>query len=176
MWKGYGAILKAFALALSGEEAASVPEMETGFSYMVRTQTGTMVPLHHALHARSLAALGRFDEAERQIAVVRGELHSGSERYFWPECERLVGDYLSLCPGTRTTDIEAAYSRALTRAREQQAKSWELYAALSLARYWTERGERRKAVELLAPLHAGFPDAAGLHAYKETAELLDELN
>ena len=176
MWKGYGSILKAFALALSGEETASVPEMETGFSYMARTQTGTMVPLHHALHARSLAALGRFDEAERQIVVVRTELQSGSERYFWPECERLVGDYLSLCPDTRTTDIEAAYSRALAHARGQQTKSWELYAALSLARHWSERGERRKSVELLAPLHAGFPDAAGLHAYQEAAELLDELN
>jgi predicted ATPase len=176
MWKGYGAILKAFALALCGQDAESVPEMETGFSYMARTQTGTMVPLHHALHARSLAALGRLDEAERQAEIVRAELRSGSERYFWPECERLIGDYVSLCPGAHGSDIEAAYRRALAGARAQQAKSWELYAALSLASYWAERGERRKAVELLAPLHDGFPDAVDLHAHREAAALLSELN
>jgi len=175
MWKGYGAILKAFALALSGQEADSIPEMETGFSYMTRTQTGTMVPLHHALHARSLAVLGRFDEAERHEKVVREQLQSGSERYFWPECERLIGDYLSLRPDVPASDIEAAYNRALALAREQQAKSWELYAALSLARYWAERGERQRAVELLAPLYTGFPDAGGLRAHTEAAELLDEL-
>ncbi len=133
MWKGYGALLKAFGLALAGDAATSAAEMESGFSYMARTQTGTMVPLHHAMQARTLASLGRFEEAARHAEIVRQELSSGSERYFWPECERLLGDYVLLCPGSRAAEAAAAYERALALARSQQAKSWEAYAAQSLA-------------------------------------------
>ena len=175
MWKGYGSILKAFALVLSGDAAGSVLVMESGFSYMVRTQTGAMVPVHHALHARTLAALGRFQEAERHAASARSELETGSERFFWPETQRLLGDYLSLCPGTPQIDVERAYENALQLARAQQASSWELYAALSLARIWAEQGERSKARDLLAPVHAGFADGSELQAMTDAAALLAEI-
>jgi class 3 adenylate cyclase len=175
MWKGYGALLRAFALALSGDPAASVPLMETGFRYMARTQTGTMVPLHHAVHARSLASLGRFEDAARHLQIVRAELQGGSERYFWPECHRLIGDALSLFPDRRAADVEAAYAQALALSRGQQAKSWELYAALSLARHWAEQGEQAKARALLAPVHVGFGDGAQLQAFGEVERLTAEL-
>lgn len=175
MWKGYGSILNAFALALTGDAGGSVPVMESGFSYMARTQTGAMVPIHHALHARTLAALGRFEEAGRYAELVRKELRSGSERYFWPESQRLLGDYLSLCPGASPAEVEAAYERALALARAQQAKSWELYAAVSLARHWAERGERGKALALLQPVRAGLADGRDLQSVKDATALLEEL-
>jgi predicted ATPase len=175
MFTGYGEILLAFALAMSGDAAGSIAKMESGFTYMARTQTGAMVPMHRALHARTLATLGRFDEAERHAEAARAEMRSGSERFFWPESERLLGDYLSLSPDARQADVEAAYARALALAREQQAKSWELYAALSLARHWVGQGERRKAVAFLAPVHAGFVDGRDLQAFKDASALLEEL-
>lgn len=175
MFKGYGAMLNAFALVLKGDAASSVPVMESGLTYTALTQTGTMVPIHHALHARTLAALGRFEEAARYAELVRKELRFGFERYFWPESQRLLGDYLSLCPGSSAGEVEVAYTRALELARGQQAKSWELYAALSLARHWAGQGERRKAQDLLGPVHAGFADGHDLRAYKDASALLAEL-
>ena len=175
MFRGYGAILNAFALALTGDAAGSAPVMENGLTYTTLTQTGAMVPVHHALHARTLAALGRFEEAGRYADLARKELRTGSERFFWPECQRLFGDYLSLCPGASAAEVEAAYARALDLARGQQAKSWELYAALSLARHWQAQGERHKAVALLAPVHAGFAEGRDLRAHKDAAALLEEL-
>lgn len=174
MWKGYGSILNAFALALTGDATGSVPVMESGFSYMARTQTGAMVAMHHALHARTLAALGRFEEAGRYAELVRKELRFGSERYFWPESQRLLGDYLRLCPGASPSEVEAAYERALALARAQQAKSWELYAAVSLAQHWAGNGERQKAVALLGPVHAGFAEGRDLRAFKDASALLEE--
>ena len=175
MWKGYGSLLNAFTLALAGDAAKSVPIMESGFNYMERTQTGAMVQVHRAMHACTLAALGRFEEAARNADMVRRELESGSERYFWPESQRLLGDYLRRCPNVRSSDVEGAYHRALEHAREQKSKSWELYAALSLARYRADRGERREAAELLAPVHAGLAGAGELSAYHEASALLAEL-
>ena len=172
LWKGYGLVLHGFALALKGELVDSVPFMEAGFASIARTQTGAMVPLHRAMHCRTLAALGRLDEARHYAEAVRYELCSGSERYLWPECQRLLGDYLCFCPGADRSEIEAAYAAALALARQQGARSWELYAATSLARFWIEQGERVKAVELLAPLHASFTQGQNLPVYREAASLL----
>jgi len=175
MFKGYGAMLYAFALTLKGEATDAVPVMESGLAYTTQTQTGAMVPMHHALHARNLAALGRFAEAGRYAELVRRELRSGSERFFWPESQRLLGDYLSLCPRSSASEVQAAYERALELARDQRARSWELYAALSLARFWDERGERQRAVALLGPVHAGFAEGRDLQAYKDATALLEAL-
>jgi predicted ATPase/class 3 adenylate cyclase len=175
MWQGYGSILHAFALALAGDAAGSVPIMERGLAQVARTQTSAMVPVHHALHARTLATLGRFEDAHQHAEVVRRELRSGSERYLWPECQRLLGDYLSLCPDTNPADVEAAYRRGLELAREQQAVAWELYCALSLARRWAERGDREQAIALLAPVRARFAAGSDLPACIDATALLHEL-
>jgi predicted ATPase len=175
LWTGYGLVLHGFALALKGDFAESARFMESGFASIARTQTGAMVPLHRAMHSRTLAALGRFNEARRYADAVRAELRSGSERYFWPECQRLLGDYLCLCPGADRSEIQAAYSGALSLARRQGARSWQLYAATSLARFWIEQGECAKATELLAPLPASFTQGRKLPGYVEAQSLLEAL-
>jgi predicted ATPase len=175
LWKGYGCMLKAYALALKGDVAGSAPLMERGFAYMARTQTGAMVPLHHAMHACTLAALGRVEEAAHHAEIVREELRSGSERYFWPECQRLLGDYLRLFPGSSGSQIESSYAAALATARGQGAKSWELYAATSQARLWAERGERRRALDLLRPLREGFTEGFGRPILKDSGALIESL-
>jgi predicted ATPase len=60
-----------------------------------------------------------------------------------------------------TSDLlkaEACFERALTVARQQQAKSWELRAAMSLARLWRDQGETQQARELLAPVYGWFTE------------------
>lgn len=135
LWRGYGAILRAYALALKDDFAGAAPLMERGLGELGHTQTGAMVPLHHAMHACTLGALGRFEAAARHAEHVRHELRRGSERFFWPECHRLLGDYLALCPQRNRGEIEAHYTAAVDLAREQGAKSWESYAAASLSRF-----------------------------------------
>jgi class 3 adenylate cyclase/tetratricopeptide (TPR) repeat protein len=156
LWKAYGAILRAYALALQEEYAASAPLMERGLAAMTKTHTGAMIPLHRAVQAVTLARLGRMDEAATQAQRVAEELRNGSERFFWPECHRLLGDYAGLCASAPSDEAELAYGRALEVAREHGANSWELYAATSLARLWNERGERRRSAELLKPVLARY--------------------
>jgi predicted ATPase len=70
---------------------------------------------------------------------------------------------------------EACWKQALTVARRQQAKSWELRTATSLARLWQHQGKRAAARELLAPVYGWFTegfDTADLH---EAQALLDAL-
>jgi class 3 adenylate cyclase/predicted ATPase len=175
MWKGYGSMLHAHALWLSGDAVGSTALMESGFAWLARTQTRNSVPVHQAVHACALASLGRFDEAGRYASMVRAELTSGSERYYWPECQRLLGEYLRLGAAGDPSEVEAAYHRALSLAREQRAKTWELYAAISLARWRMDLGQAGDAAELLEMSCDGFGEGRSLPAWKEAETLREQL-
>jgi len=71
---------------------------------------------------------------------------------------------------------EACFERALAVARKQQAKSWELRAAMSMARIWRDQGRRQQARDLLAPLYAWFTEGFDTCDLKEAKVLLDELH
>jgi predicted ATPase len=76
----------------------------------------------------------------------------------------------------RKRHLKALYfDRALAVARQQQAKSWELRAAMSMARLWRDQGKRGEARELLAPVYRWFTEGFDTLDLKETKALLDEL-
>ena len=70
---------------------------------------------------------------------------------------------------------EAYFERALAVARQQQAKSWELRAAMSLARLWRDQGKVQQARELLAPVYGWFTEGFDTRDLKEAKALLEEL-
>ncbi len=71
--------------------------------------------------------------------------------------------------------MEAYFERALAIARQQQAKSWELRAAMSLARLWRDQREVSEARELLAPVFGWFTEGFDTRDLKEAKALLGEL-
>ena len=70
---------------------------------------------------------------------------------------------------------EASIRQALELARKQQAKSWELRAATSLARLWSEQGRRPEARELLAPVYGWFAEGFDTADLKDAKAVLDDL-
>ena len=80
-----------------------------------------------------------------------------------------------MSPTPDTAKAEAYFERALTIARAQQAKSWELRAAMSLARLWRDQGKVQQARELLAPVYGWFTEGYDTRDLKEAKALLDEL-
>ena len=77
--------------------------------------------------------------------------------------------------GTRKSESGEYFDRALEVARQQQAKSWELRAAMSMARLWRDQGKRDEARELLAPVYDWFTEGFATVDLKEAKTLLDEL-
>ena len=75
----------------------------------------------------------------------------------------------------KLTEGEASMRQALEFARKQQAKSWELRAATSLAQLWAEQGRREEARELLAPVYGWFTEGFDTADLKDTKALLDDL-
>ena len=74
-----------------------------------------------------------------------------------------------------TAQAEACFQQALAVARRQQAKSWELRAAMSLSRLWQQQGKRAEAHELLAPIYGWFTEGFDTADLQEAKALLEEL-
>ena len=72
-------------------------------------------------------------------------------------------------------EAEASLQQAIEIARRQQAKSWELRAAMSLSRLWQQQGKCQEAHDLLAPIYGWFTEGFDTADLQEAKALLEEL-
>src|SRR5262249_37941678 len=124
----------------------------------------------------SHANLGNFDDAWRCISEAIAAVETTKERWWEPEVHRTAGEIALKSPNPDMQKAEACFERALEVARQQQAKSWELRAAMSLACLWRDQGKRDEARELLAPVYGWFTEGFDTRDLKEARALLDELH
>jgi predicted ATPase len=97
------------------------------------------------------------------------------ERWWEAEVYRTAGEIALMLPEPDAAKAEAYFERALAVARQQQAKSWELRAAMSMARLWRDQGKRVEARDLLAPIYGWFTEGFDALDLKQAKTLLDEL-
>ena len=97
------------------------------------------------------------------------------EACYEAELNRAAGEIALMSPEPDATKAEAYFERALAIARQQQAKSWELRAAMCMARLWRDQGKREEARDLLAPVYGWFTEGFDTLDLKEAKALLDEL-
>ena len=95
----------------------------------------------------------------------------------WCEADihRIAGEVALVWPTPNSTKAEAYFERALAVARKQQAKAFELRAAMSMARLWRDQGKRDQARELLAPIYGWFTEGFDTLDLKEAKALQSEL-
>jgi predicted ATPase len=98
-----------------------------------------------------------------------------NERWYEAEIHRTAGEIALLLPDSDLAKAEANFKHALSIARQQQSKSWELRAAMSMARLWRDQGKRNEARNLLAPVYGWFTEGFDTLDLKEAKALLDEL-
>ena len=111
-----------------------------------------------SLLALAHADLGQFDDAWRCIDEAMATINTTNERWFEAEANRIAGEIALKSPEPDAAKAEAYFERALSVARQQQAKSWELRAAMSMARLWRDQGKRDEARELLASVYGWFTE------------------
>ena len=92
-----------------------------------------------------------------------------------PEFLRLKGELLIALDRKATADAEVAFRQAIDIAQRQSSKSWELRAAMSMARLWRDQGRRNEARDLLAPVYDWFTEGFDTLDLKKAKTLLKEL-
>jgi predicted ATPase len=125
--------------------------------------------------ARSYAELGQFDDAWHCIGEALAAIEKTKERVWEAEVNRIAGQIALKSPEPDAAKAEAYFERALAVARQQQAKSWELRAAMSMARLRRDQGKRDEARELLAPVYDWFTEGHDTLDLQEAKALLGEL-
>jgi predicted ATPase len=132
-------------------------------------------PVLLASLTNAYAEIGRFDDAWRCIGEAMTAIETTKESWFQAEVHRVAGEIALKSPSPDAAKAEAYFKRALTVARAQQAKSWELRTAMSMARLWRDQGKRDEARDLLAPVYGWFSEGFDTLDLKEAKALLDEL-
>jgi predicted ATPase len=125
--------------------------------------------------ASAYAELGQFDEAWRCIGKAMAHVETTKERRWEAEVNRTIGEIALISPEPDAAKAEAYFERALAIARAHQAKSWELRAAMSMARLWRDQGKRQQAHDLLAPVYGWFTEGFDTLDLKEAKALLEQL-
>jgi len=174
-WKAAGTINRGLVTALSGKTSEGV-QLTTAGMVAYRTSGSTnWRPLRLSYLAMMHAQLGQFDDASRCIGDAIMAIETTDERWCEPEAYRAAGEIALLSGGANAAEAQPHFERALAVARKQKAKSWELRAAMSLARLWRDQGKRDDARNLLAPVYGWFTEGFETLGLKEAKALLDTL-
>ena len=134
----------------------------------------------HSPHFVSLLAIlhaGRGNRQESLNAIERAkEMIVGTGEYLWHSDVLRIEGELELLSGSSAEEVEVRFVHALAVARQQHAKSFELRAAMSMARLWRDQGKRQQARELLAPVYDWFTEGFDTVDLKHAKALLDDLS
>jgi class 3 adenylate cyclase/predicted ATPase len=126
--------------------------------------------------AETCERLARAAEAREMLRSALEMANTTGERVMEPELHRLLGEDVRLHVPEDWHAAEMCFRRALDVAREQQAKFWELRAAMSMARLWRDQGKRHQARDLLAPVYGWFTEGFDTLDLKEAKALLSDLS
>ena len=147
----------------------------SGITTYRSTGSRVYLPFFLAHLSKAHAELGQCDDAWRCIGEAMTAVETTKERWYEAEINRIKGEVALKLPQLGSSQAGAYFERALTVARAQQAKSWELRAAMSMARLWRDQGMREKARALLAPIYGWFTEGFDTLDLKQAKVLLDAL-
>jgi predicted ATPase/class 3 adenylate cyclase len=175
IWKISAIVSQGWQLAISGKASDAVRMIATGLAGVRSTGMTLTTPYFVAILALAYSELNQPNDASRCINEAISAIETTKERWVEAEVNRIAGEIAMMAPEQNAAKAQSYFERALSVARQQQAKSWELRAAMSLARLWRDQGRVREARELLAPVYGWFTEGFDTRDLKEAKALLEEL-
>ena len=172
-WHTVGTIYRGWVKVKNGDVAEGISLLRSGSTAYSATAAQLWTPYYTALRARACEIAGQIEESLVLLDDALQLSERTGEHWFAAELHRHKGRLL-----LRQGQVDAAeglYRKALSIAREQEAKLWELRAAMSLALLWRDQSRRAEARDLLAPVYRWFTEGFDTPDLKEAKALLDEL-
>jgi class 3 adenylate cyclase/predicted ATPase len=174
-WKVYGKVQQGYVSTMTGDASDAVERITSGIAAWRSTGSTLWMPQYLSFLARAYADLGNHADASRSIDEALAAIDRTKERWCEADLHRVAGEIALASPDRDAAKAEARFERALAIARQQGAKSWELRAAMSMARLWRDKGKRAEARNLLGPVYGWFTEGFGTLDLKQSKALLDEL-
>src|SRR6266704_6437222 len=166
-------IQRGWALAHQGQAHAGITQLHQGLRAYHAIEAAILRPYWLALLAEAHGALGKPQAGLTVLTEALALVDTAGERWYESELYRLRGELLLQQNAAKQAEAESCFAQAMAIAHNQQAKSFELRAATSLARLWQQQGKRQEAHDLLAPVYSWFTEGFDTLDLKDAKALLE---
>lgn len=173
--KAEGVLRRGYILTLTGEATKAVEMVSSGIALWRSAGSTIFAPEQEFMLAMAHADSGRFDEAWHCIGKSMTAMQTTKERWCEAEANRIAGEIALKSPERDVIKAQAYFEQALAVSRAQQARSWELRAAMSMARLLSGQGKREAARNLLGPIYDWFTEGFDTRDLREAKALFREL-
>jgi class 3 adenylate cyclase/predicted ATPase/energy-coupling factor transporter ATP-binding protein EcfA2 len=171
-----GSILRGWALAQQGQAKEGIEQLNQGLMDYRATGAEALRPYYLALLAEAHGTMGQPESGLTVLAEALTLADTTGERWSEAELHCLKGELILLQQNAdHQAEAEACFHHALEIAHNQQAKSFELRAATSLARLWQQQGQRQEARTLLTPVYDWFTEGLDTADLQDAKALLEAL-
>jgi DNA-binding winged helix-turn-helix (wHTH) protein/predicted ATPase len=193
LYQAMATIMQGWTLFRQERHEEAIEQMRDGLAALQATGTKLVRPHFLGLLVEALGLALRPEEGLRALEEALSLAERGGERYYEAELYRLKGELLLIQAGGRgpsraargrksviaseqasVAQAEACFNQSIEIARRQKAKSWELRAAISLARLYQNQSKQEEARSLLAQTYGGFEEGFDNADLREAKALLDE--
>jgi predicted ATPase/class 3 adenylate cyclase len=171
-WKALGKALQGSIFALTGRASDGAQLINSEIAGLRQMGATLYLPFFLSNLARAFSDLGQFDDSWRCAGDAITMIETSGERWYQAEAHRIAGEIALTSADPDAAKAEVYIERALAIARAQQAKSWELRAAMSMARLQREQGKPHEARDLLAAVYGCFTEGFDTLDLKEAEALL----
>jgi len=165
---------RGWAAAYRGDTDAGLADIRESMRRRASVGIGAVWPWYFALLADTQGRASQIDDGLASLDEALGWVQRNDERLYLAEIHRIRGELLLKRQGR--ADAEDCFEKALAVSRDQHAKTWELRAALGLARLWRQDGRRRDARDLLTPIHSWFTEGFDTADLCDIKQFVDELS
>jgi predicted ATPase len=174
--------MRGWVLAEQGQGEEGIAQMRRGLAACRATGAELERPFYLTLLAEAYGKGGQVEEGLQVLAEALDAVDKSGERFCEAELYRLKGALTlarSRVQGLTSIvqkEAEACFLNAIKVARQQQAKSWELRATVSLARLWQQQGKTTEAHRMLSEIYGWFTEGFDTKDLQEAKALLEELH
>src|SRR5262249_45948865 len=169
-------LMRGWALAMQNQEEEGISLIRQGLESSLAIGTRQQHGYFLALLAEALTKAGRLEEGLDVLREALSVAQQSHEPFYEAELDRLKGEALAKATVASNSEAESCFHRALEIARQQQAKSFELRAAISLARLCQRHGKTAEARQMLAEIYGWFTEGFDTPDLKDAKALLNELS
>jgi len=195
LYQAMALITLGWALNEQGRTQEAIEQMRRGLAAHRATSTAVLLPHFLALLAEALSKSGQCEEGLRISDEALAAAYRTGERYYEPELYRIKGEVLLMqvdgkCLSTAANagqdvfqadpatiaQAESCFEQSIIIAQQQNARSWELRAVMSLARLYQKQGKQKLGSDLLARVYSSFSEGFDTMDLREAGALLQQLS
>jgi class 3 adenylate cyclase/predicted ATPase len=174
LWSAVGMTIRGWCVGAGGQPTEGIELLLEGIAGIRAVGCKVMVPFYLTTLAEICGIARKPEEGLKRLDEAAQLIERTEER--WPEAEVHRQRGMLLLSLREHPAAEASFQQALTVARRQSAKFWELRAAMSMARLWRDQGKRDEARDLLAPVYGWFSEGFDTRDLMDAKALLEELS